>query len=151
MHKNRLWQNGSPLRIRRAIGGQTLPGARPGVGKQGEIVGTSSGWAGSRGGYAATDAAPAAGAGVKAFKQAAATEQVNGNMEQISRMVQQSAVSAEESAKACQDLSSLAFDLRRAVSKFKVDGGHGARRRGGKHAPLYEAAALGAPMFNSVN
>jgi hypothetical protein len=76
---------------------------------------------------------------------------VNGNMEQISRMVQQSAVSAEESAKACQDLSSLAFDLQQVVSKFKVDGGHGARRRGGKHAPLHEPESLGAPMFNSVN
>jgi methyl-accepting chemotaxis protein len=87
-----------------------------------------------------------------ATEQAAATEQVNGNMEQISRMVQQSAVSAEESAKACQDLSSLAFDLQQVVSKFKVDGGNGARRRkGGKRAPLHEAEALSAPMFNSVN
>jgi methyl-accepting chemotaxis protein len=87
-----------------------------------------------------------------ATEQAAATEQVNGNMEQISRMVQQSAVSAEESAKACQDLSSLAFDLQQVVSKFKVDGGNGARRRkGGKRPPLHEAEALSAPMFNSVN
>jgi methyl-accepting chemotaxis protein len=87
-----------------------------------------------------------------ATEQAAATEQVNGNMEQISRMVQQSAVSAEESAKACQDLSSLAFDLQQVVSKFKVDSGNGARRRkGGKAAQLHEPEALSAPMFNSVN
>jgi ABC-type transporter Mla subunit MlaD len=88
-----------------------------------------------------------------ATEQAAATEQVNGNMDQISRMVQQSAVSAEESAKACQDLSSLAFDLQQVVSKFKVDGNQGARRRkgGGKRAPLHEPEALSAPMFDSVN
>jgi methyl-accepting chemotaxis protein len=87
-----------------------------------------------------------------ATEQAAATEQVNGNMEQISRMVQQSAVSAEESAKACQDLSSLAFDLQQVVAKFKVEGNNGGRRRnGGKMAPLHEAAALGGPLFNSVN
>jgi hypothetical protein len=72
-------------------------------------------------------------------------------MEQISKMVQQSAVSAEESAKACQDLSSLAFDLQQVVAKFKVDGGNGARGRQGKSAPLHEAAALGAPMFPAVN
>ena len=87
-----------------------------------------------------------------ATEQAAATEQVNGNMEQISKMVQQSAVSAEESAKACQDLSSLAYDLQQVVSKFKVDGNQGAqRRKGGKRAPLHEAESLGGPMFNSVN
>ena len=87
-----------------------------------------------------------------ATEQAAATEQVNGNMEQISRMVQQSAVSAEESAKACQDLSSLAFDLQQVVSKFKVDGNQGARRRkGGGKPALHEAESLSGPMFNSVN
>ncbi|MGC2209934.1 MAG: methyl-accepting chemotaxis protein [Candidatus Korobacteraceae bacterium] len=87
-----------------------------------------------------------------ATEQAAATEQVNGNMEQISKMVQQSAVSAEESAKACQDLSSLAFDLQQVVSKFKVDGNQGARgRKAGKRAPLHEAESLSTPMFNSVN
>ena len=78
-----------------------------------------------------------------ATEQAAATEQVNGNMDQISRMVQQSAVSAEESAKACQDLSSLAFDLQQVVSKFKVDGGNGARRR--KGSAKAGAARTGVP------
>ena len=87
-----------------------------------------------------------------ATEQAAATEQVNGNMEQISRMVQQSAVSAEESAKACQDLSSLAFDLQQVVSKFKVEGGNAGRRhKGGKRSALYEPESLSAPMFNAVN
>jgi len=88
-----------------------------------------------------------------ATEQAAATEQVNGNMEQISKMVQQSAVSAEESAKACQDLSSLAFDLQQVVSKFKVDGGNAGRRRKGsrKAAPLHEPESLSAPMFSAVN
>ena len=87
-----------------------------------------------------------------ATEQAAATEQVNGNMDQISRMVQQSAVSAEESAKACQDLSSLAFDLQQVVSKFKVDGGNGARRRkGSAKAGLHEPESLSSPMFSAVN
>jgi len=56
-----------------------------------------------------------------ATEQAAATEQVNGNMNEISKMVQQSSVSAQESAKACQDLSSLALDLQQVVVKFKVE------------------------------
>jgi methyl-accepting chemotaxis protein len=87
-----------------------------------------------------------------ATEQAAATEQVNGNMDQISKMVQQSAVSAEESAKACQDLSSLAYDLQQVVSKFKVDGGNGARRRKGSAKPsLHEPESLSSPMFSAVN
>lgn len=62
-----------------------------------------------------------------ATEQAAATEQVNGNMDQISNMVQQSAVSAGESAKACQELSGLALDLQQVVSKFKIDDGRASR------------------------
>jgi methyl-accepting chemotaxis protein len=88
-----------------------------------------------------------------ATEQAAATEQVNGNMDQISKMVQQSAVSAEESAKACQDLSSLALDLQQVVAKFKVEGRDAARRRGtGGHAALrHDSAPAAAPPFSRVN
>ena len=83
-----------------------------------------------------------------ATEQAAATEQVNGNMEQISKMVQQSAVSAGESAKACQDLSNLAFDLQQVVSKFKVRSGDGARRRWARSS-LHELSPVGEyPMVN---
>jgi methyl-accepting chemotaxis protein len=80
-----------------------------------------------------------------ATEQAAATDQVNGNMEQISKMVQQSAISAEESAKACQDLSSLALDLQQVVSKFKVAEHSRTRGYAAKKeiAMFYDPSALG--------
>jgi methyl-accepting chemotaxis protein len=74
-----------------------------------------------------------------ATQQAAATEQINGNMEQISRMVQQSAISAGESAKACQDLSSLAMDLQQVVAKFKVNSGDAGHRHAEQNLPLRDA------------
>jgi methyl-accepting chemotaxis protein len=79
-----------------------------------------------------------------ATEQAAATDQVNGNMELISKMVQQSAISAEESAKACQDLSSLALDLQQVVSKFKVEERSRGRGQVGRKTPamFYDPSAL---------
>jgi methyl-accepting chemotaxis protein len=55
-----------------------------------------------------------------ATEQAAATEEVNGNMTEIAKMVQHSSVATVEAAKACQDLSALAMDLQQATGKFKV-------------------------------
>jgi len=57
-------------------------------------------------------------------------------MEQIAKLVQESAVGAQQSAKACQDLSGLAFDLQKLVGTFKLDSsnhsfaGVGTRRHG---------------------
>jgi methyl-accepting chemotaxis protein len=55
-----------------------------------------------------------------ATQQSSATEQVNGNMDQIARLVKESAVGAQQSAKACQDLSNLALDLQNMVSRFQL-------------------------------
>ena len=58
-----------------------------------------------------------------ATEQASATEQVNQNVEQINRLVGESAVGAQQSAKACQDLSGLALDLQKTVATFQLEAG----------------------------
>lgn len=55
-----------------------------------------------------------------ATQQSAATQQVTANMDQIANLVQESSVGAEQSAKACRDLSDLALDLQRLVARFKL-------------------------------
>src|SRR5215471_8755116 len=57
-----------------------------------------------------------------ATEQSSATEQVNNNMDQIARLVKESAVGAQQAAKACQDLSGLALDLQKMVGEFKLEG-----------------------------
>ncbi|HLW89283.1 MAG TPA: methyl-accepting chemotaxis protein [Terriglobales bacterium] len=57
-----------------------------------------------------------------ATKQASATDQVNQNVDQITRVLQESAVGSQQSATACQDLSGLALDLQKMVGSFKVEG-----------------------------
>ncbi len=56
-----------------------------------------------------------------ATEQSSATEQVNNNMDQIARLVRESAIGAQQAAKACQDLSNLALDLQKLVSNFQLD------------------------------
>lgn len=55
-----------------------------------------------------------------ATEQSSATEQVNGNMSAIATMVRDSSHSAQESANACQHLSSLAGELQNLVGRFKL-------------------------------
>jgi methyl-accepting chemotaxis protein len=57
-----------------------------------------------------------------ATEQSAAAEQVNQNAEQITRLTGESALGAQQSAHACQDLSALALDLQKMVSNFKLEG-----------------------------
>jgi methyl-accepting chemotaxis protein len=68
-------------------------------------------------------------------EQSSATEQVNKNMEEIAKLVKESAVGAQQSAKACQDLSGLALDLQKMVGNFKLDSGngYGGHRPSGSH------------------
>lgn len=54
-------------------------------------------------------------------QQSGATEQINANVNQISGATQESSIAAEQTAKACTDLSSLAFDLQKVVGQFKLD------------------------------
>ncbi len=72
-----------------------------------------------------------------ATQQSSTTEQVSGSMEQIAHLIKESAVGAQQSAKACHDLSGLALDLQETVSRFKVAGngkGGVAPRRHARHA-----------------
>jgi len=64
-----------------------------------------------------------------ATQQSSTTEEINSNMEQIAKLVKESADGAQQSARACQDLSGLALDLQKILGKFKLDSnGHGASR-----------------------
>ena len=65
-----------------------------------------------------------------ATEQSSATEQVNSNMDQIAKLVKESAVGAQQSAKACQDLSGLALDLQKMVGNFKLGDGNGSQWSG---------------------
>ena len=85
-----------------------------------------------------------------ATEQSSASEEINSNMEQISRLVKESAVGAQQSAKACQDLSGLALDLQKMVSNFKLHQGNGQGRayrsgrpagQGGDAPKAYAASA----------
>lgn len=55
-----------------------------------------------------------------ATEQSSTTDQVNGNVDQISRLVKESAIGAQQSATACHGLSVLALDLQTMVGKFKL-------------------------------
>jgi methyl-accepting chemotaxis protein len=71
-----------------------------------------------------------------ATQQSSTTEQVSASMEQIVNLVRESAIGAQQSAKACHDLSGLALDLQSLVSRFKASsngrGGKGSVRRNGQ-------------------
>jgi methyl-accepting chemotaxis protein len=56
-----------------------------------------------------------------ATEQSATTEQINANVAQISSATEESSAAADQTAKACTDLSSLAFDLQKLVSQFRLD------------------------------
>ncbi|MFZ0296386.1 MAG: methyl-accepting chemotaxis protein [Candidatus Sulfotelmatobacter sp.] len=55
-----------------------------------------------------------------ATEQSGATGDVNQSMDQIAHLVKESAVAAQQSAKACQDLSELALALQSMVGSFKL-------------------------------
>jgi methyl-accepting chemotaxis protein len=57
-----------------------------------------------------------------ATQQSSATEDINNSMNQIARLLIESADGAQQSEKACQELSALAFDLRKLVGNFKLPG-----------------------------
>lgn len=53
-------------------------------------------------------------------EQSRTTEEINASISDIARISQESANGSRQSAKACEELSRLAFDLQSLVSKFKV-------------------------------
>ena len=83
-----------------------------------------------------------------ATAQSSASEEVNSNMEVIAKLVKESADGAQQSAKACQDLSGLALDLQNMVGKFDLGNRHGQsvqshapRSRTGNPEPGHEDSA----------
>ena len=55
-----------------------------------------------------------------AGEQSRATEEVNGSVEQIAKITAETAEGAQQSAKACHELSTLALDLQNIVSQFQI-------------------------------
>jgi len=71
-----------------------------------------------------------------ATEQSAATGEVNANLEQIAKITAETAEGAQQSAKACHDLSSLALDLQNLVGQFKLSSnGHRSSGRSGRREP----------------
>jgi len=56
-----------------------------------------------------------------ANQQSATTEQVNSNLGEIRKSISESAAGAEQSAKACAELSNLAMELQQLVGKFRLN------------------------------
>jgi len=54
-------------------------------------------------------------------QQSETASQINQNVEQIARITTESSAGVHESAKACENLSTLASELQQIVSRFKVD------------------------------
>jgi methyl-accepting chemotaxis protein len=82
-----------------------------------------------------------------ATQQSGATLEINHNMEQITELVKESAGSAQQSAKACQDLSELALALQNMVCSFKLtaDGKrHGVSAKALAKRPTQEKAFAAA-------
>jgi methyl-accepting chemotaxis protein len=68
-----------------------------------------------------------------ATQQSSTTEQVNGNMDQIAKLVKEAAIGAQQSATACHDLSGLALDLQTMVGKFKLEAGPQSNKANFRH------------------
>jgi methyl-accepting chemotaxis protein len=78
-----------------------------------------------------------------AIEQSSASEQINTNVSQISSSTQESSATADQMAKACQDISSLAFDLQVMVSSFKLS--EEARAPHPHHKAAEQRASVPAP------
>jgi methyl-accepting chemotaxis protein len=85
-----------------------------------------------------------------ATQQSSATEQINANVAQISSLTQESCASADQTAKACTDLSNLAFDLQKLVSQFKLAGDSGGSSGADAHDQRVSTAKSVAPAGKSV-
>jgi len=56
-----------------------------------------------------------------ATQQCSTAEQINSNVEQIAKITSESAAGAQQSARACEELSHLALDVQQLVGRFKLD------------------------------
>jgi len=79
-----------------------------------------------------------------ANQQSSTTETVNANMDQINKLVAESAEGAQQSAQACEQLSGLALELQNLVSRFKLgQQTPGGAAPGGYRSPRQAAADPG--------
>jgi methyl-accepting chemotaxis protein len=69
-----------------------------------------------------------------ATEQSAAAGEVSSNVEQIAKVTNESSSGAQQSAKACQELSALALDLQQLVSQFRLGGDHGGGEAAGSRS-----------------
>ncbi len=69
-------------------------------------------------------------------QQSNATEEVNANIERISKITREAASGSQQSARACGDLSGMALDLQKMVSQFRI--GHNGNGNG--HANSFGSA-----------
>jgi methyl-accepting chemotaxis protein len=79
-----------------------------------------------------------------ASQQSSATEEINGNVEQIAGIARETASGATESAKASHDLSLLALSLQGIVGHFKLNNEDGSEVRGsvsGKSLPASQLSS----------
>jgi methyl-accepting chemotaxis protein len=81
-----------------------------------------------------------------ATQQSSTATEVNSNIEQIAKITAESAIGAQQSAKACHDLSNLALELQKIVGGFHLDsdgsnGYRASRAAAGATAPSTESPA----------
>jgi methyl-accepting chemotaxis protein len=67
-------------------------------------------------------------------QQSSATTEIKDRIESIAKITQESSSGAEQSARACQDLSGLALDLQQWVSRFRLDSNRSDERARGRRA-----------------
>ena len=83
-----------------------------------------------------------------AAEQSAATEQINGSIDQIAKITETSATGAQQTTNALQDLSALALNLQRLVGQFRLkadDRGSGVQdqeRRQTRHSQIDESVGM---------
>ena len=68
-------------------------------------------------------------------QQSSATEEVTANIDRISKITRESASGAQQSARACNELSGLALDLQKVVSQFKLSQNGGRQGNGRASVP----------------
>jgi methyl-accepting chemotaxis protein len=81
-----------------------------------------------------------------ATQQSSATEQINANVAQISSLTAESSASADQTAKACTDLSELAFDLQKLAGRFTVETSQNLQSRGVRESRVTAATGSGLSL-----
>jgi len=87
-----------------------------------------------------------------ATEQTATAETIKENVDQIAQTAHESAAGAEQSAKACQELSALALDLHKLVTQFNLDNNAEAWSGGmGRHSKKLTTHVGASSLTNDSN